>query len=105
MELKIRRELRPEQLAIWRQLRLQLKDFAGAQRPLNQRPANQGCVQTGVTTAPHWLPVETSLSPNIPVLSYSGAVESFIGAFCVFLHRLSYYLTPCVHFAHDRPLF
>jgi len=41
MELKIRRELRPEQLAIWRQLRLQLKDFAGAQRPLNQRPANQ----------------------------------------------------------------
>jgi len=33
MELKIRRELRPEQLAVWRTLRLQLKDFAGAQRP------------------------------------------------------------------------
>jgi len=32
MELKIRRELRPEQLAVWRTLRLQLKDFAGAQR-------------------------------------------------------------------------
>ena len=41
MELKIRRELRPEQLAMWRQFRLQLKDFAGAQRDLNQRPAGQ----------------------------------------------------------------
>ena len=41
MELKIRRELRPEQLAAWRRLRLQLQDFADAQRP-NQRPANQG---------------------------------------------------------------
>ncbi len=40
MELKIRRELRPEQLAAWRRLRLQLQDFADAQRP-NQRPANQ----------------------------------------------------------------
>jgi Spy/CpxP family protein refolding chaperone len=40
MELKIRRELRPEQLAVWRTLRLQLKDFAGAQRSdgENQRP-------------------------------------------------------------------
>jgi Spy/CpxP family protein refolding chaperone len=42
MELKIRRELRPEQLAMWRTLRLQLKDFAGAQRPVNQPPAGQG---------------------------------------------------------------
>ncbi|HXR99574.1 MAG TPA: periplasmic heavy metal sensor [Pyrinomonadaceae bacterium] len=41
MELKIRRELRPEQLAIWRTLRLQLKDFAGAQRPGDDRPAGQ----------------------------------------------------------------
>ncbi len=41
MELNIRRELRPEQLAIWRQLRLQLKDFAGAQRPLDETPAGQ----------------------------------------------------------------
>lgn len=41
MEMKIRRELRPEQLAMWRQYRLQLKDFAGAQRPLNERPAGQ----------------------------------------------------------------
>jgi len=41
MELNIRRELRPEQLAIWRTLRLQLKDFAGAQRPLSDAPAGQ----------------------------------------------------------------
>ena len=41
VELNIRRELRPEQLAVWRQLRLQLKDFAGAQRPLNDVPAGQ----------------------------------------------------------------
>jgi Spy/CpxP family protein refolding chaperone len=40
MELKIRRELRPEQLAIWRTLRLQLKDFAGAQRS-EQPPAGE----------------------------------------------------------------
>jgi Spy/CpxP family protein refolding chaperone len=39
MELKIRRELRPEQLAIWRTLRLQLKDFAGAQRPVDDQNA------------------------------------------------------------------
>lgn len=39
-ELKIRRELRPEQLAILRRLRLQARDFIGAQRPapLRQRP-------------------------------------------------------------------
>ncbi len=36
MELRIRRELRPEQLAIWREFRLQLKDFAGAQRSVDQ---------------------------------------------------------------------
>ncbi|HEV8427108.1 MAG TPA: periplasmic heavy metal sensor [Pyrinomonadaceae bacterium] len=40
MELNIRRQLRPEQLAIWRTLRLQLKDFAGAQRS-DQPPAGQ----------------------------------------------------------------
>jgi Spy/CpxP family protein refolding chaperone len=40
MELKIRRELRPEQLSIWRTLRLQLKDFAGAQRS-DQPPAGE----------------------------------------------------------------
>lgn len=39
-ELKIRRELRPEQLAILRRLRLQAKDFVNGQRPLNQRPLN-----------------------------------------------------------------
>jgi len=40
MELKIRRELRPEQLAVWRQIRLRLKDFADAQRSDDQ-PAGQ----------------------------------------------------------------
>jgi Spy/CpxP family protein refolding chaperone len=40
-ELRIRRELRPEQLVILRQLRLQARDFMGAQRPLNQRPARR----------------------------------------------------------------
>jgi Spy/CpxP family protein refolding chaperone len=38
-ELRIRRELRPEQLATWRHLRLQMRDFVNAQRPLNKRPA------------------------------------------------------------------
>ena len=42
IELKIRRELSPEQLAIWRLLRLQMRDFMDAQRPLNKRPAAQG---------------------------------------------------------------
>ena len=43
-ELKIRRELRPEQLATLRQLRLQARDFRNNQRPLdlNQRPTRQG---------------------------------------------------------------
>ena|SRR5215213_5651425 len=35
-ELKIRRELRPEQLAILRRLRLQVRDVMGLQRPLNR---------------------------------------------------------------------
>jgi Spy/CpxP family protein refolding chaperone len=39
-ELKIRRELRPEQLATLRRLRLQVRDFVNGQRPLNQRPTN-----------------------------------------------------------------
>jgi len=39
-ELKIRRELRPEQLTTLRRLRLQARDFMGAQRPAlpRQRP-------------------------------------------------------------------
>jgi len=41
IELKIRRELTPEQLATWRRLRLQMRDFIDARRPLNQRPAGQ----------------------------------------------------------------
>ena len=41
IELKIRRELSPEQLATWRRLRLQMRDFMDAQRPLNQRPARR----------------------------------------------------------------
>lgn len=36
-ELKIRRELRPEQLATLRRLRLQARDFIGAQRPAPPR--------------------------------------------------------------------
>ena len=35
-ELKIRRELRPEQLATLRRLRLQARDFINAQRPAQQ---------------------------------------------------------------------
>jgi periplasmic protein CpxP/Spy len=41
IELKIRRELSPEQLATWRRLRLQMRDFIEARRPVNQRPADQ----------------------------------------------------------------
>ena len=44
-ELKIRHELRPEQLATLRQLRLQVRDFRGAQRPLNQRPPRRRALQ------------------------------------------------------------
>jgi Spy/CpxP family protein refolding chaperone len=42
IELKIRRELSPDQLATWRRLRLQMRDFIDAQRPLNKRPAARG---------------------------------------------------------------
>jgi len=42
IELRIRRELSREQLATWRRLRLQMRDFIDAQRPLNKRPAAQG---------------------------------------------------------------
>lgn len=46
IELKIRRELNPDQLATWRRLRLQMRDLMDVQRPrnrpLNQRPAAQG---------------------------------------------------------------
>jgi Spy/CpxP family protein refolding chaperone len=41
MELRIRRELDPEQLATLRRLRLQVRDVMGGQRPLNQRPLNR----------------------------------------------------------------
>jgi len=34
-EMKIRRELRPEQLATLRRLKLQVRDFVNGQRPLN----------------------------------------------------------------------
>ena len=44
-ELKIRRELRPEQLATLRQLRLQARDFMGAQRPRNQRPVRRNALR------------------------------------------------------------
>ena len=39
-EMKIRRELTPEQLMTLRRLRLQVRDFVNGQRPLNQRPLN-----------------------------------------------------------------
>ena len=39
-EMKIRRELRPEQLATLRQLRLQVRDFVNGQRPLNRQRRN-----------------------------------------------------------------
>ena len=42
MELRIRRELNPEQLATLRRLRLQVRDVVGGQRPLNQRHRRQG---------------------------------------------------------------
>lgn len=51
MELKIRRELRPEQLSVWRTLRLQLKDFAGAQRN-DQPPAGQNLRPNANTLRP-----------------------------------------------------
>ena len=44
-ELKIRRELRPEQLATLRQLRLQARDFMDAQRPRNQRPTRRNALR------------------------------------------------------------
>lgn len=40
-EMKIRRELRAEQLATLRRLRLQARDFVNGQRPLNQRQLNR----------------------------------------------------------------
>jgi Spy/CpxP family protein refolding chaperone len=40
-ELRIRRELRPEQLATLRRLRLQVRDVMDAQRPNNRRPLRQ----------------------------------------------------------------
>jgi Spy/CpxP family protein refolding chaperone len=58
MELKIRRELRPEQLAVWRQIRLRLKDFADAQRSDDQ-PAGQNL-------RPNRRPNANTLRPNNP---------------------------------------
>ena len=40
-EVRIRRELRAEQLATLRRLRLQVRDFVNGQRPLNRRPLNR----------------------------------------------------------------
>lgn len=44
-ELRIRRELRPEQLATLRRLRLQARDVMSGQRPLNRRVIRQGMRQ------------------------------------------------------------
>ena len=40
-EIKIRRELRPEQMAVLRRLRLQIRDVVGPQRPANTLPRNR----------------------------------------------------------------
>lgn len=42
LEMRIRRELRPEQLATLRRLRLQVRDVMGAQRPQNQLNQRRG---------------------------------------------------------------
>ena len=41
-ELRVRRELRPDQLATLRRLRLQVRDVMAPQRSINRRPAQQG---------------------------------------------------------------
>jgi Spy/CpxP family protein refolding chaperone len=41
-ELRVRRELRADQLATLRRLRLQVRDVMAPQRSLNQRPVRQG---------------------------------------------------------------
>ena len=59
MELKIRRELRPEQLATLRRLHLQIRDVMGGQRPVNtfnQRPGRE-------TVRPNR---RNSAAPNFP---------------------------------------
>src|SRR5687768_11587458 len=40
-EIKIRRELRPEQIAVLRRLRLQIRDVVGPQRPANRLRRNR----------------------------------------------------------------
>ncbi|HEX6650316.1 MAG TPA: periplasmic heavy metal sensor [Pyrinomonadaceae bacterium] len=40
-EMMIRRELRPEQLAVLRSLHLQIRDVMNGQRPLNMRPGRE----------------------------------------------------------------
>src|SRR4029434_6075284 len=44
-ELKIRRELRPEQLATLRQLRIKARDFMADQRPRTQRPPRRNALR------------------------------------------------------------
>ena len=48
MELRIRRELDPEQLATLRRLRLQVRDVVGGQRPLSQRPLKQRALRRNI---------------------------------------------------------
>ncbi|HKY45774.1 MAG TPA: periplasmic heavy metal sensor, partial [Pyrinomonadaceae bacterium] len=40
-EIKVRRELRPEQIAVLRRLRLQIRDVVGPQRPANTLRRNR----------------------------------------------------------------
>lgn len=54
VEMRIRRELNPEQLATLRRLRLQVRDVMGAQRPLDQRanPALRPNQRNGIAPLP-----------------------------------------------------
>lgn len=51
IELKIRRELSPEQISIWRRLRLQMRDFMDAQRPLPTQPRVRANQRNGIAPA------------------------------------------------------
>jgi len=51
IELKIRRELTPEQISTWRRLRLQMRDFIDAQRPLQNQPRVRPNQRNGIAPA------------------------------------------------------
>ena len=51
IELKIRRELSAEQIATWRRLRLQMRDFIDAQRPIQNQPRVRPNQRNGIAPA------------------------------------------------------